>query len=946
MAKKAKKELRPVVFARGARFVKFDLQVHSPRDQNWGGERPQSVRDRETYAADFVAHCRARGLGAVAITDHHDMCFVEYIRNAARAELDASGKVLPRDEQLLVFPGVEVTLNIPGQALIIFDAELAADRFPAVLTALVIDPKPCESGSGPSVEPLPWATSVDKVKEVLDQHDWLVGRYIILPHVKPGGHKSIISSGQHLNYASMHCVGGYVDGSIDVVDSKPGKRNILNGKDPKWGSKRIAVFETSDNRTREFDRLGQYGTWIKISTPTAEALRQACLAPETRVSQADPTFPSSYIRSVDVVDATFLGTQALALNPQYSVLVGGRGTGKSSMLEYLRWALCDEPVDADSQSDIGDLRARRRSLIESTLSAQGACVLVTLEIDGAAHEIRRWGSDGSTELRVEGGNFEPLENAQVRAIAPLQAYSQKQLSTVAVRTRELSDFLIAPIRGDRVALAERRAAATSEFREAQERVDAFRRLERSVAARDTTVASLRSRAIAIKNAMSGLSDSDREVLEARPAALGLKAVQAEVAQGFGDVYALLTEARDRVEALSNPTTDTSGATPQLRAAAARFTESIDGAADVLRDLVAGAAEAARTAVEPGGPVESAAKALEGSLAAYEEAQSEVAGRAAEHRGKVEQLAAIDTAVREEEGRLSAERKKMVELAGAIVERDRAWDQIADLDFELFRLLETACVRLSELSNKRIGAKVLVRDAMRRQAEEFRDLVAGAAIHQSKIDKLFDSISSGKSPYSTLRKLALELEALALVSDAEQYVPGAAKILEENGFKPQEIGRAAAKFEIGDWAEFAVSAPAIDPVFTYRTSGTTSIAFENASAGQQASALLASLLEMDGPTLIVDQPEDDLDSETIEELIADLWSAKKRRQVVFATHSANLVVNGDADFVAVFGPSGSDEAGGQIEMSGDIDRKQVREKITAVMEGGEAAFMLRKAKYGF
>jgi chromosome segregation protein len=77
---------------KGAHFHQCDFQCHSPRDTNWSGNRPQNDQERKEYAELFVAECRKRGLDAVAITDHHDVCFFPYIKAAARDELDANGE--------------------------------------------------------------------------------------------------------------------------------------------------------------------------------------------------------------------------------------------------------------------------------------------------------------------------------------------------------------------------------------------------------------------------------------------------------------------------------------------------------------------------------------------------------------------------------------------------------------------------------------------------------------------------------------------------------------------------------------------------------------------------------------------------------------------------------------------------------------------------------------
>lgn len=100
-------------------------------------------------------------------------------------------------------------------------------------------------------------------------------------------------------------------------------------------------------------------------------------------------------------------------------------------------------------------------------------------------------------------------------------------------------------------------------------------------------------------------------------------------------------------------------------------------------------------------------------------------------------------------------------------------------------------------------------------------------------------------------------------------------------------------------------------------------------------------------MIIDQPEDDLDNKIIHEIASDIWLAKTRRQLVFASHNANLVVNGDADLVLVFDyVVAGEQTSGCIRAEGAIDDDAVRNPIAEVMEGGKDAFRLRADKYGF
>ena len=138
-----------------------------------------------------------------------------------------------------------------------------------------------------------------------------------------------------------------------------------------------------------------------------------------------------------------------------------------------------------------------------------------------------------------------------------------------------------------------------------------------------------------------------------------------------------------------------------------------------------------------------------------------------------------------------------------------------------------------------------------------------------------------------------------------------------------------------------------PVFEFRAREEDYIPFENASAGQQATALLKALLNQPGPPLIIDQPEEDLDNPVILEVVEQVWRAKSVRQLIFASHNANLVVNGDAELVVWCDHrKRGDHSRGMIAGQGAIDIPQICTAIKKVMEGGETAFKLRRDKYGF
>src|SRR5262249_54125592 len=149
-----------------------------------------------------------------------------------------------------------------------------------------------------------------------DHLDHLKGRYILLPNVTEGSGSSIIRKAFYAEYKSMPCVGGYVDGYLKTGQKGQGHSDIVNGKNKEYGFKAIGIIQTSDNRAEDFSELGKHTSWIKWATPSAEALRQACLARNTRISNCQPRLPSIVIESVDISNSKFMGPVLLDFNPQ------------------------------------------------------------------------------------------------------------------------------------------------------------------------------------------------------------------------------------------------------------------------------------------------------------------------------------------------------------------------------------------------------------------------------------------------------------------------------------------------------------------------------------------------------------------------------------------------------------------------------------------------------
>ena len=118
-----------------------------------------------------------------------------------------------------------------------------------------------------------------------------------------------------------------------------------------------------------------------------------------------------------------------------------------------------------------------------------------------------------------------------------------------------------------------------------------------------------------------------------------------------------------------------------------------------------------------------------------------------------------------------------------------------------------------------------------------------------------------------------------------------------------------------------------------------------SLGQQQSVLLGILLlsESNRP-LLIDQPEDNLDSEFIyKTIVATLRKIKEHRQVILVTHNPNIAVLGDAELII---PLKSTSSKSMVISPGSIDNQKTVDLCCQILEGGESAFKQRRTIYGF
>ncbi|HEX8548860.1 MAG TPA: AAA family ATPase, partial [Cytophagaceae bacterium] len=115
-----------------------------------------------------------------------------------------------------------------------------------------------------------------------------------------------------------------------------------------------------------------------------------------------------------------------------------------------------------------------------------------------------------------------------------------------------------------------------------------------------------------------------------------------------------------------------------------------------------------------------------------------------------------------------------------------------------------------------------------------------------------------------------------------------------------------------------------------------------SFGQRCTAVVVTLLMTGLKPLIIDEPEAHLDNKLIAEYLVELIKTKKPdRQIIFATHNSNFVINGDAELIHILEIPHADIYTNITSTT--IENKDCRDKLLR-LEGGREAFKTRESKY--
>ena len=335
------------------------------------------------------------------------------------------------DNPPIVFPAVELTAVDGCHLLLITDPSNNRENIEDLLT---------RTGVGVAERGTQEGRSELGVEGILDECD----EYAIVIGAHANGPDGL------LEHDGLQRLGELRDHKLAAVEIDPDilvDETWLNGSKPQIGR---VVSQVWSSDAHEFAQLGRRFTWVKMTRPNLEGLRlalsdgSASIEPSTSSDTCDPNSDQGdlIIESIEVKGSKLIGRPEPTLvnfNPWMNAIIGGRGTGKSSLVDFCRIALRREgELDGTDSTDEGSLRNlfdRRMRVPDSRdddgLLTEDTVIKLIYRKDGERFVVA-WSQDGSMPAisRIVGDQTTE-EDGDVRERFPVRIYSQKQLFSLA-----------------------------------------------------------------------------------------------------------------------------------------------------------------------------------------------------------------------------------------------------------------------------------------------------------------------------------------------------------------------------------------------------------------------------------------------------------------------------------------------------------------------------------
>ncbi len=907
----------------GSRWWKFDFHNHTPASQDYRG-------DKNITCEQWLRNYKNSGVQCVVVTDHNTGAWIDPLK----AALDQLKQQEPGIwNEFTIFPGMELSCNGGVHLKVILNPEKCTSDIDAIRGRVRYQGTPGDSDGVTQLS----------IEQVIDEIH-LAGGIACAAHIDQAKGLLTAVTDHHTLEAILK--------KLDAVEVIAPSAECVQKFKPDLA--KLAWVLGSDSHKPE--EIGRGFTWVKMSVPSFDGLRLALLDPESTLCRSDQKkddpqiLPEQWIRSISLENMHLRrnghGPLTLHFNPAYNSVIGGRGSGKSTVLECLRLALAREgelkKLGEDSEIWKTFQGFRREYVQRDKPGMMLPDTKITVEVvkgkvESSQHFQFIWSkqADGrfaTQVLRKEEGSWQAtgLDEKQANALFPIKIFSQKQILALANNPQALLEYIDDSIRNLilnwRQQFDERKSALLA----ARLRVRTLKKELQKKPALELEYKEARRKAVVFANANFGPL---------------LKAFQraSQQQRALDDFYQLLNN-------------DVAGLqTGILQAASLAASELTQFFAESPAELA----------------TRDTAIALKSRLVAqYEQIATIVLAMQGQLVTAQTELAASDwqrenqlhiQAYKQETARLKAEGFNSAQDAAlAVASEERLGKQL-----EQIKVFEAEL----EQAEQTVDAAAQALSVCREELTQQREVFIKSLFEQNDMLKVsLRSMASARDADGKLRQI-LRLPDSARFEDIWQedesgqgsgllwdmVDPTCASTVGERLLnmkldiegKNKKIlrttlhGALVKRLEAlqdESFDELAWWFPEDEVTLEYRPR--KNAAYKNinqASAGQKTAAILSFLLVHGDEPLLLDQPEDDLDNALVSELVVEqLRRNKAHRQLLVVTHNANIVVNADADFVMTM------DFNGQINLAseGGLQEIAVRQDICRVMEGGEEAFRQR------
>lgn len=864
----------------GADWVRAALQVN-PFDYVGHPAPSDSFADEQTYNAALLDSCEALGITLLAVTDHWKV-------STARGLIDDAAA-----RGIVALPGFEANCHEGFHLLVIFEAGTDLDSITACIG---------------------WCGAPDD-----DPHG--PGEKTFAEIVRSMGSKGAVVIPAHVNVATSGLLSREQGKPLQKIVKHEGILALATCPGQPAMGDQLAILQNAKPYERAYPLVEVYAddvsspsalnedgatTWYKMARPSLQGLLHALRTPETRVRTAPPSEPRGTRITRVSWTGGFLDGVSIPIGPDLTTLIGGRGTGKSTVIESLRFALDQPPMGGASKLD--------HDKVVKKVLGPGAVVRVEIQTDRptpARYLIQRTVGDPPLVIDSSGS---VTQQCPRDVAGEIEVFGQHELAELA---------------GDKAMLAQLVRRLGGEEVAERSRPDLVEQLRKNTTA-------LAEVELQQENLETDLADIPRlEEQMARYVATDLEA-KMTASRLISDERAVLSEYRRRIEAVEKRVADFN--------VSALLDEIRRDGADTEAGLRVTELARARTAVEDLATTIEAAfvtirEALITRKTSFETAasawgvvvQPELDEHAATVRELVDEGHDPDAYLKTSEAltrlRLRAEERSALARRHTRLtdERSETLGQLAVLDAEI----STELTKAITATNAVTKGKVVVRPVSSPERDAIKQVInKHFNTPRTQIMAAIDGEDfSVRTLVEAARQGARQLGKFGIVgAQAAALIGHGEKLLRE--LEEYRVGLA------------------VDVYLNVADNGTDLRKLEDLSKGQRATALLLMLLSVTTSPIVIDQPEDDLDNRFVYRgIVPHLRSLKGSRQILVSTHNANVPVLGDAELVIVLGSNG--RRGYPVDSGiGSLDERVIRDHAERLLEGGEDAFRARRHLYGF